>query len=276
MSERKITFNEKWIDAEKSSFIEQKNKITGKSEYFLDAMIVPFNKVSRNGIKYGEAGIKRTHAMLVGKNLMHNHVLEGANTFPRGEWVKTWIGPEGMHARAKIYNTSYNKDYIEWLKAANQPRVSLQVTGDAKQVKDEKTETFHQEADINDWLEASTVNVPGFDDAKASLSVAMAEAFNGRKKEEAPNAPLGVQPIDHGEFGRKVQRQSDGSYRISLGDTTYTEPSLEDLWQKLKDNDLTKGEEEVERKDAEDRGILESIDSPEEDTVFEELFEASA
>ena len=185
----KITINEKWIDAEKATFIETKNPSNDKRELYLETQIVPFNKISRNGIKYNEQRIIKTHEMLVGRHLMHNHVIEGADTLARGEWIETRIAADGMYAKARVYDTDYNKDYIEYLQEASSPRVSLQVTGDAEQKKN-KEGKYYQEAFINDWLEASTVNVPGFDSAKGSFAVAMAEAFNG-SEENKPEVTQG-------------------------------------------------------------------------------------
>lgn len=179
----KITIKEKWMTAEVSNFKESKNPLTGKREFVLESLIVPFNKISRNGVMYGKESIERTHKMLEGKPLMFNHVVEGADAMPRGEWIKTWIGPEGMYAQAKVFDTNYNSSLIEYLQNASEPRVSLQITGDAEQKKNE-TGHYYKHAEVSDWLEASIVPIPGFDDAKSSFKTALAEAFSDSEEDE--------------------------------------------------------------------------------------------
>jgi len=177
-----INIKEKWINAEVASFKETINPNTGKKEFFLETIVVPFNKISRNGVKYNESSVVGTHKQVIGRPLMHNHVLEGKDTLPRGEWVDAWVTSEAMHARAIIYPTAYNNEYLEYLSNATSPRVSLQITGDAEQKKNSEGK-YYQEAKVIDWLEISTVNVAGFDEAKASFAIAMTEAFNGNKVE---------------------------------------------------------------------------------------------
>jgi hypothetical protein len=169
------SFTEKWIEAQSASFIESKKD--GDSKYYLEALIVPFDKISRNGVKYNKKSIEETHKGLIGKPLNHNHITTGATVLPRGKWVETWLEDDGMHGKAEVFNTDYNKDYIDWLKADKSPRVSLQVTGDARQMKEEVTGRYYREATIKDWLEASTVTIPGFDSAKANFELAIAECF---------------------------------------------------------------------------------------------------
>ena len=76
---------------------------------------------------------------------MYNHVIEGSNVMPRGEWTQTWTDSEGMHGKAEVYDVDYNKDLIEYLQHASSPRVSLQITGDAEQVKDEDGKYYIRE-----------------------------------------------------------------------------------------------------------------------------------
>ena len=177
----KVIITEKWMNAEKASFKESSNPLTGKRELILESLIVPFNKISRNGVLYGKESIERTHKMLEGRPLMFNHVIEGVNAMPRGEWISTWTDAEGMKGRARVFDTDYNKDLIEYLQNASSPRVSLQITGDAEQKKN-KEGNYYKQANINDWLEASIVPVPGFDAAKSSFAVAMTEAFGNNEE----------------------------------------------------------------------------------------------
>jgi len=235
---------EKWMDAEATSFTEKTNPSTGKREYILEATIVPFNKVSRNGVLYNKGSIERTHKMLEGKPLMFNHVTDGANVMPRGEWVETWIENDCMKGKAKVYDTAYNKDLIEYLTNASSPRVSLQVTGGAEQKKTDDGKYF-KEADIEDWLEASIVNVPGFDLAKSSFAVAMAEAFNNNEKDKealtVDKKYLKIivdHDLDFVKMGGKLMVDIDEADKLKSLKIPYDESKE----MKLKEDDLEQGD----------------------------------
>jgi len=169
-----VHIEKKWIEAEQATFTESVNEKTGKKEYILTTKIFPYDKKSRNGVKYNKERALATKDNIKGITLNHNHVTSGENNFPRGEWFESYDGGDGLYGRAKVYDTSYNKDYIEWLSTAENIRVSLQVSGDAESIKGEDGK-WHREAKINDWLEISTVNLPGFIDAKANFEKVMCE-----------------------------------------------------------------------------------------------------
>lgn len=173
-----VQITKKWMEASSATFRESKNE-DGKRNLILETLIVPFGETSRNGVIYNTESIKKTHKMLEGKTLNHNHITTGADVLPRGKWLETWIEDDGMHGKARVFDTKYNESYIEWLEADESPRVSLQISGSAKQFKEKATGKWKREAIISDWLESSTVNLPGFNKAKGSFAVAMAEAFDG-------------------------------------------------------------------------------------------------
>jgi len=173
-----VHIEKKWIEARKTSFKESVDETTGKKKLYLDVLVLPWSEISRNGVLYNKEKASTTSDQIIGKYLMHNHVTDGATTLPRGEWIEKYTDEEGLHAKAEIYQTKYNEDYIDFLKSAKNIRVSLQVTGDAKQRKTESGD-YYQEAFIDEWLEISTVNIPGFNKAAGSFMVAMSEAFKG-------------------------------------------------------------------------------------------------
>ena len=177
----KVFIEQKWISAETATLIEKVN-VKGKKEKYIEALIVPFNKISRNGVLYSKESVLNTKDQIIGKPLNHNHETDGRNNFSRGEWIASWETTEGLMGRAKVYQTSYNKEYIEWLEACSNIPVSLQISGEAEQVKKED-DTYYQKADVNDWLEISTVLVPGFIDAKARMETVLAEAFNTKPED---------------------------------------------------------------------------------------------
>ena len=170
-----------------SVFKEITNPKTGKRNYVIEALIVPFNTISRNGVLYSKESIERTYKELIGKPVMYNHVTEGVEAIPRGEWTEVWLEADGMHGRANIWDTSYNKNMIEFLSNASNPTVSLQVVGDAKSKKNDEGKAY-QEATINDWLECSVIGgVSGFKNARInSFEVAIAEAMGKGIQENKP------------------------------------------------------------------------------------------
>lgn len=161
-----------------------KSKKDGE-DYTMTAKIVPFGKISRNNVMYDKESVCNTHTKLVGKPVLYNHKVDGG--LPRGEWVSTEIKEDGMYGTAKIYNTDYNKDLIEYLSHASSPTVSLEVVGDAEKKISEQTGKQYGLAKVRDWLEASIVNVPGFEEAKISnFECYIAESLG-----------LGIQSIDN-------------------------------------------------------------------------------
>ena len=147
---------------------------TPKRNYMLTSRIVPFERVSRNGYMYNTESIKNTAPQLIGKHLMFNHKTNGAweESKPRGEWKETWIEDDGMWGKAQVYDVSYNKEFLEFLQAASEPRVSLNVNGVAEQ-RTGADGSIYSEAIIAEWLESSVVSVPGFDMAKSSFAMEM-------------------------------------------------------------------------------------------------------
>lgn len=166
--------------------------VTGqqKKEYILSARIVPFEEISRNGYMYNKESLLDKHESLVSRHLMFNHKTNGTwdESKPRGEWIETWVenksNPEtdGVYGKAKVYDVSYNKEFIEFLQAASEPRVSLNVNGRAESRQSDDG-TVYQEAFVEEFLESSIVAVPGFDCAKSTFAMEMMQ-FNESYKEE--------------------------------------------------------------------------------------------
>jgi len=223
----KTLIKEKWINAATSSFSEDVAS-DNKKTYTLNSVIVPFNEVSRNGVLYSKESIEKTHKKLEGLKLHHNHDINGASNFPRGKWIEAWLSDDGMHAVAEIFDTNYNKDYIEWLKADNNPQVSLQITGEAESVKDEDGK-YYQKAAINDWLECSTVNVPGFLQAQGSFESVLSEALKKKEEEdEAIELEVGDDVKTRNGKGKLVKIVGNQG-TIDTGDTEIT-ANLDDIW----------------------------------------------
>jgi len=173
-----ITINNKWIYSEALSLNKNSDD---KGNYELKTMIVPFGKISRNGVMYDRESIEKTAPQIVGKPLMYNHLTEG-EVYPRGEWTAYEIREGGLWGTAIVYNTDYNKSLIEYLSKAENAHVSLQVIGDAEQKKEAITGQNYSLAKINNWLEISIVPVEGFEQAKVdSFECMVAESFKQKE-----------------------------------------------------------------------------------------------
>ena len=168
----------------KNIFAEAVNTKKQNKDYTMTAKIVPFGKISKNGVMYKKESVINTCKKLIGKPVLFNH--KSDEGLPRGEWISSEIKDDGLYGTAKIYNTEYNKDLIEYLSHASNPNVSLKIIGDAVKKFDEATGKQYSIATITDWLEASIVNIPGFEEAKVlSFEYFIAESLGlGIQKNE--------------------------------------------------------------------------------------------
>jgi DNA polymerase III gamma/tau subunit len=168
----------------KNIFAEAVNTKKQNKDYTMTAKIVPFGKISKNGVMYKKESVINTCEKLIGKPVLFNHKADEG--LPRGEWIASEIKDDGLYGTAKIYNTGYNKDLIEYLSHASNPNVSLKIIGDAVKKFDESTGKQYSIATISDWLEASIVNIPGFEEAKVlSFEYFIAESLGlGIQKNE--------------------------------------------------------------------------------------------
>ena len=179
------------IDVEnKFIFSEKINVSKGKDDdYIMSARILPFGEISRNNVMYDKASVENTYMNLVGKPVLYNHKKDG-ETPPRGEWVSVELKQDGLYGKAKIYNTTYNKDLIEYLSRSTAATVSLEIIGKADKRIDETTGRQYSLAFVRDWLESSVVSVPGFQEAKVlSFEYYIAESLG-----------LGIQTTDGGNI----------------------------------------------------------------------------
>lgn len=176
----KVAITNKWIEAD---FVEK--EVTKDGDILLTARIVPYNKISRNRVMYLKEYVEKTSGQINGLYLFHNHISDGQDVLPKGEWFEAWSQDDGLYGRTTVYNTSYNKDYIEWLKNAKTIKVSLKADGEVEYAEDANGERYKR-AVISEWKEISTVNIPGFMDADASF-VTMAEKLLTESDTETSN-----------------------------------------------------------------------------------------
>ena len=195
----KSNFNNNWLIASETIFTES-TKDSSKKKYYLICKIVPRGKISRNKVMYNWETVLRTKNQIPGLSLNHNHKFKNGKDIPRGEWIESYVKDNWLCGVAEVYDTEYNKPYIEWLKAAKQINVSLNVNGESEILHGQ--EGNYQEAKINHWKEISTVNAPGFLDAKSSLEIVLSESLkdemNMQEKERK-------QSVDENELKKGIK-----------------------------------------------------------------------
>ena len=178
-----INVNNKFIFSEKTKIVKGKD-----DDYYMMAKILPFGQISRNNVMYDIESVKNTYMNLIGKPVLYNHN-KNDSTPPRGEWVEAECKQDGLYGKAKIYNTTYNQDLIEYLSRSTAATVSLEIVGKADKRIDEETGKQYSVAFVRDWLESSVVAVPGFQEAKVlSFEYYIAESLGlGIRKSDGGN-----------------------------------------------------------------------------------------
>jgi len=255
-----ITVNDKYIYSEIFTLKESKNENTGKMGYYFNTKIVPYNVKSRNGIMYKREFIEKTKDMLIGKHLMYNHIIDSKD-LPNGEWVSVESKDDGLYGKARVYNTEYNKPFIEFLQEASAPRVSLQIMGQAETFSDDDGGQY-QVAYINDWLEASVVAVPGFDGAKGQgFEYALAEAYKKNITVNTLKEDINLSTANGALKPADLPGKDDNKEELNMSDEKQKKKS-QDTADKNEQN--KKGQEAVEDEDSKKEEVKDEDSKKEE------------
>jgi hypothetical protein len=244
---------------------EQYNKILASG------LLLPKDKVSRNGVLYDWESAKNTVTKIKGLPMMYNHQVEG-NQKPvghftdaialekrpsEGKWQEVWDKaaeelntPEGIPGVYYEADINPNSEYADSVTRGDVRKVSIQVIPD-EQVKETTDDgDSYTRAYIKDYVESSVVPSPGF--METTLSV-MCENFNIKKIKESNTIKIGDKvhcPSGYskviGVNGNKITVRSqdpagDFEYDISqVQKENYKEELKVDMKhiQKLKDNNI--------------------------------------
>jgi len=160
----------------------------------IQGLLLPRDKVSRNGVMYDWESIKQHYKELIGCPMMYNHVTDGLAARPVGKFTDSWIkeyddneGEAGWYYGADL---NPNSIYYEDITNGFVDKVSIQINA-RKVIEEMNTQgEQYQRAFIADILESSVVPVPGF--KQTNIEVLMAEAFKYGKiiKEADTTFPL--------------------------------------------------------------------------------------
>jgi len=263
-------------------YSEGTNLAKGKDDdYYMTARILPFGQVSRNNVMYDVESVKNTYMNLIGKPVLYNHNKDDP-TPPRGEWVTVECKEDGLYGKAKIYNTTYNQDLIEYLSRSTAATVSLEIVGKADKRVDEETGRQYNLAFVRDWLESSVVAVPGFQEAKVlsfeyyiaeSLGLGIRKSDGGNimekeliEKVEVLSEQVEAQTKLLEKLVEGFEVQSESFKKLSVLKEAKSEDEAEDSKEDEKEDDKKtskkgkKKEDEEEKKESEDEVKAESVE----------------
>jgi len=187
-----------------NGYIFVENAINVNKEYnkiIVRGLLLPRDKISRNGVRYDWESVKKFFPKFVGKSFLYNHLNEG-NDKPIGKvtaikffdkrpniegWDKIWDITAQKNDDEEQPGVYYEADinpkssYADSILRGDIPNVSIQILAGAQEnIKDDSGHVFTH-AYVNDTLEISAVPTGGF--AETTLEVALAEAFKKRKEQ---------------------------------------------------------------------------------------------
>lgn len=157
---------------------------TNKEDFHVKGLLLPKDKVSRNGVLYDWESAKAKAQKFVGKTVNYNHIIDDDKPPVGGVediTVKEDDDDEGIAGLYYDLKIDENSEYADSIKKGFLNKVSLQVTADAQKEETNDDGETYTRAWIKDPLEVSIVKVPGFDET--TMEVAIAEAFKSSKKE---------------------------------------------------------------------------------------------
>ncbi len=151
----------------------------------VQGLLLPKDKVSRNGVLYDWESITQNVNKLAGLPMLYNHLNE-SDEKPIGKFTKSWLkeqdddeGSAGWYYEADINPSS---KYADSILRGDLSKVSIQViANDQKTEESADGEGSFVRAFINDVIEASVVPTPGFMDT--NINVVYAESFKVGNKE---------------------------------------------------------------------------------------------
>ena len=170
-------------------------------------LLLPKDKISRNGILYDWESVKTHHNKLKGLPMLYNHLNEGdkkpvgrftdttileSRPAEEGKWRKTWDEtakeldvPEGVPGWYYESDINPNSEYSDSILRHDISKVSIQVMAGEQKKEKKEDGNYYTRAYVSDILESSAVPTPGF--IQTSM-VIMSESFNVKTiKESLPD-----------------------------------------------------------------------------------------
>jgi hypothetical protein len=257
MTEKK-SFRDVFLDKLKSRE-EHIKTITIKEKYnkiIATGLLLPKDKVSRNGVLYDWDSAKNTVNKIAGLPMMYNHQVEGhekpvghfvdavalEKRPASGEWQEVWDKtaeelktPQGIPGIYYKADVNPNSEYADSVTRGDVRKVSIQVIPDDQVKESDEDGNTYTRAFIKDYVESSIVPSPGF--METTMAV-MCESFNVNKLQE--NSPDKFDRLSGFLFDKKYIelgpiQQSRVRRIIRKSPTGLTEKLLEE--EKMKESD---------------------------------------
>lgn len=145
----------------------------------ITGLLLPKDKISRNGVLYDWDSIKKIYHKLVGLPLLYNH-LNDSEIKPIGKFVKSWLKEEddedGIAGWYYLADINPNSEYVDSILRGDINKVSVQVVaGETKQEQTDDGKTYIR-AYVSDIIEGSAVPTPGF--PETTMNVIVKEAID--------------------------------------------------------------------------------------------------
>jgi len=199
-----------------SSINLRESNIDDEKRVIASGLLLPKNKISRNGVMYDWDSVRNTYNQIKGLKLMYNHETEGLDAIPIGHATNAWLKEEddddgiaGLYYEADL--DPQNPQTRKILRG-DLDNVSLQINADEVIPKHDEEFGDYKLAKISDWIEFSVVPTPGMKDA--TIEARIAEAFKKEKRLKEDNAGNNDFPIDEFELGVSKEKNEHPSLSI--------------------------------------------------------------
>ena len=156
------------------SEILKKEKLQDGS-YIIEGIALPYDKFSRNGVKYRKPSIESTYKTFWGRPSLFNHNFD----ISIGHVEMTDLQAEGMGYKINLDGMDpFVANLVRKIDRGDITSVSIQVMY-ANETYDQATGM--SEVDITEGIEISVVTIPGFADTTAKLAESLHNKFNNQK-----------------------------------------------------------------------------------------------
>ena len=139
------------------SSINLKESNEDKKKIIASGLLLPKNKISRNGIMYDWDSVKDTYNQIKGLKLMYNHETEGLNAIPIGHATNAWLKEEDddQGIAGLYYEADLDPEHPQTRKIlrGDLDNVSLQINAEEVIPKYDKQFGEYQLAKVSDWIE---------------------------------------------------------------------------------------------------------------------------
>lgn len=229
------------------------------NKIIVTGLLLPKDKVSRNGILYDWESAKATVNKIPGLPMMYNHQVEGKEKpvghyvdaialekrpLEEGEWQKAWDDaarelkkPEGIPGIYYKADINPDSEYADSITRGDVRKVSIQIIPEDQVKESDEEGNSYTRAFIKDYVEASIVPSPGFMETNM---VVMCESFHVEKvKKEYVMTPEFKKHLDKkgmGEWNSEDELEAEYGEFIKGKKETFTKQAIDAYNSIIKEN----------------------------------------